>query len=142
MSKPSTLAELRAELIEIDEKLAEFRVLSARRERLSNLIRQWEALYADPRAKKGHQKRATQPPSLVEISQNSTTSSYAIEALSKKGPLALGDLLQEARALGWAGSGRDLIDKKRLYAAMFKNHKFSKGTDGRWRLAETKEKAS
>lgn len=141
--KPTTIAELKAELAEIEAKLTEYRSLSARRERIASLIRQWQSLYGErePHSKKLGRK---QPPSIAPVTDlaEGGTVVYVIRALTKTGPLTLDELLQQTRALGWPCSGNDLVDKKRLYAAMYKRPKFTKGVDGKWKLVEIKEKAS
>jgi hypothetical protein len=133
MKAPDKIAEVRAELVDIENRLAELRPLTARKERLAAFLRQYEALYSTAPKKQAKAATAVTPVRPVEtVAPGATIAQYILHALKQKGPMDIGGLLAATRSVGWAGSGDDKIDKKRLYAAMRADGRFHKDAGGKW----------
>jgi hypothetical protein len=131
MKAPSSITDIRAELADIESKIAELRTLTARRERLVALLRQFDALYgATP--KKQTKQAATTPEvkQPEQVPSGATNAHYIAHVLLGKGPMDMSQILREVRLLGWTGSGDDPVDKKRLYAAMHGDPRFKKTGEG------------
>jgi hypothetical protein len=144
MSRPETLKDLKEELASIDGQLAGLRALTVRRTRIAGLIRQWEALYESKK------KRKTAKPSLEAVAKRKvltptakTNADYAAQAIQKKGPLKIAQLVEEVRALGWVGSGDDVVDRKRIYVSMYETKgRFSRDNKGNWSIAREQAEAA
>jgi hypothetical protein len=141
-SKPETLAELKAELAEVDARLTELRSLTAKRARIASLIRQWEALFESGRKKqrRPHPMAAeTSKPFDGKESRGSSSGDYAEAAILSKGPLPIASLVDEMRVIGWTGSGDDATDRKRVYVALYNRGKSKRFVleKGLWKLKKS-----
>jgi hypothetical protein len=120
-SKKNDLFDLKLidqEIAEIDAKIKEFQILVQRRNDLTvfKQLAQRLFLHTDDNgasAEPQHKKRGT-------------TGAMAFEVLAAKGDLDLDGILLEMRQNGWTGSGDDAKDKKRIYAAIYKDPNFER----------------
>ena len=123
------IAKIDEEIKQLDEKIAAHQQVVQRRSDLVNLKLLLQRLYGID----GHE-----PPVQVASGngkQQPTTADYARLVLSSGNePLTLQDLLLKMRNLGWKGSGKDKIDRRRIYAAIYDQEDFGRYMGGTWGL--------
>ena len=122
------IVKIDREIAALDKEIKELQPLIQRRSDLQQLKMLATRLFGESRkAKKleainGH--ATARPKSNAEL---------AFEALAEKGSMNLNELLAEMRSRGYAGSGVDATDKKRIYAAIYKNAHFERDDD-KWEV--------
>jgi hypothetical protein len=126
-----TAQELRAELAELDSKLAEYKTLVNRRADIAQLLDLTERLFGGGTT--GPPAGADRPS--ANVKRLSTHADFLAQALVA-GPKDINEILREVRALGWKGSGEDAIDKRRLYVALYRDKARFSLANGRWRLTQ------
>jgi hypothetical protein len=136
--RPETIDELRAELSQIDARLAELRGLTAKRARIASLVRQWEALYESGKKKRKVHAIANMSAQPTTARLPITTGDYAEQAIKAQGPLPIADLVDHMRLLGWNGSGDNVTDRKRVYVSLYDRGKSKRFVleQGLWKLKE------
>jgi|SRR5579864_7553975 len=134
MHKPHTLAELKAELAKVEDRLKRYNEIAMERIRLLELIRAWETAFPDE-----SEGNPTQPRAKFDIPQFSeSTESFAHRSLSEFGAMTTSMLLKSVRQKGWKGSDNDEKDRNRLYAVMKRRPEmFSRTQDGLWDAIES-----
>jgi hypothetical protein len=120
-----TIQGIEQQIEDIDKRLEELKTLVARRNdllALRNLIGKLENRTPNP-------KSETTDGRVLE-----THSDYVKEALRIHGPLAMPDLIDAVRKLGWKGSGDNATDKARLNNPLYREREAFQLINGRWSL--------
>jgi hypothetical protein len=129
--------ELKAELVELDKKLAEYKGLMNRRADIAQLLALTERVFGPKTTGASAGAGAAPAPNHASTNGNRlvTHSDFLAKALSA-GQKDINGLLQEVRSLGWQGSGEDATDKKRLYVALYREKEKFALSNGKWRLLQ------
>ena len=115
--EPFTVEEIDREMAVMEKKIQELQKLVQRRNDLSNLKLLTLRLRGERETPLSTQ--VALPDSENRKAPSGTTGDLACRILSSRGPMNLSDLMFAMRADGWKGSGEDLRDRKRIYAAMY-----------------------
>jgi hypothetical protein len=126
--------EIDREIADIDNKLKELQALQQRRSDLYNIKLLAQRLWGDPKPSGGANGNGAH--SMPSVPANSTNAGVAFHVLSSHpNPLSLDELMVGMRTAGWKCSGDDEIDKKRVYAAIYKKPGFARTPENKWRTS-------
>lgn len=114
------LAAIDREIAEIDYKIKEFQALAQRRVDLITFKQLAQRLFF---SQNGHDAETS---ATTELATGGATASLAFQVLASTGALDISGLLLEMRKIGYTGSGDDAKDRKRIYAAIYKNEHFER----------------
>jgi hypothetical protein len=146
MSAPQTLEELREELHSLEQRISALQEMVLRRNRIANLIRNWETIYSIPSEPKVVSPKTSTPAKTSKTrnpGDRSQTAAYAERSITAVGPLQPDDLINAMRNLGWPCSEDNAVDRKRVYVALKrKANKFQREKNGAWNLVTTPSKAA
>ncbi|MCL5006007.1 MAG: hypothetical protein M1404_05690 [Acidobacteria bacterium] len=128
MFRPPTTEEVDSELRDLEVKLLEYNKLIERKQTLL----EYKAVLA--KMNPNGAKVAEDVPSPSQVPTLGTVEA-ARRVLASVPEMQIGNIVLEARRIGWHGSGNDRTDKNRFFAAMYrKKDLFERSSNGAWKL--------